>query len=114
MYQANKTPKQLEISLDKLIQNAAPSAKKSLLKLFDDPRVEYIMLLQNAAKSRRNYLLGGRQMRFRTPNDAAGKLISGMRMTAFVDLEALRRESGPQQPGRQGVLQNESSQDWVI
>ena len=99
MYQANKTPKQLEITLDELIQTAAPSAKKSLLKLFDDHRVEYIMLLQNAAKSRRNYLLAGRRMRFRTPNDAEGKLISGMRMTAFVDLEALRRESSPQLSG---------------
>ena len=112
MYQANKTSKQFEISLDKLIQTAAPSARKPLLRLFGDHRVEYIILLQNAIKSRRNYLLAGRKMKFRTPHEVDGKSISGMRMTAFVDLEALRRGSDRNFSGRQVVLRSNPTPDW--
>lgn len=98
--QRNDLPEQLRITFDELIRNAAPSAKKSILQLLNDDRVEYIILLQNAARNRRNYLLAGEQMKFRSPSEVEGKVIGGMRMTAYADLEALRprRKSGKSDP----------------
>jgi hypothetical protein len=101
--QRKDLPEQLRITFDELIRNAASSAKKSILQLLNSDRVQYIILLQNAARSRRNYLLAGEQMKFHSPSEVEGKVIGGMQMTAYVDLEALRPNRKPLQPQSSGA-----------
>jgi len=111
MHQRNDLPEQFRITFDELIRNAVPSAKKSILQLLNDDRVKYIILLQNAARNRRNYLLAGAQMKFHSPSEVEDKVIGGMQMTAYVDLEALRPTRKPVDLEPGGVPKRSSRQN---
>ncbi|NBB78718.1 MAG: hypothetical protein GVY36_04635 [Verrucomicrobia bacterium] len=92
MNQVNKQFVRQCITFRELTRDVAPSTKNALAKLLNNSEIDYIIVLQTATKDRRKFLPAGKNMDFRSPRDAEGKVIGGMRMTAYVDLRAERAE----------------------
>jgi hypothetical protein len=87
----NKTRIEQEIPFESLLRTVAPATADSLRKLSEDADVDYIIILENASRDKRKFIPAGAGLDFRSPKDATGKIIGGMRMSGHVDL----RKSAP-------------------
>jgi predicted nuclease with TOPRIM domain len=56
----------------------------------EDLEVDFLIILETASKDRKKIIPAGPGLDFRSPKDASGKTIGGMRMSAYVDLKRAR------------------------
>jgi hypothetical protein len=82
-----------------LLQGLSEKARRALHPLFQDDEVHYLIVLQSNPDSKPKVLPAGPKMDFRSPKDAAGQVIRGLRRVGYVDLRAERNEAGPVKSG---------------
>ncbi|HAV13788.1 MAG TPA: hypothetical protein DCX06_09925 [Opitutae bacterium] len=93
---SKSTSNTLEVDLRSLLQTVTSATADSLIALADDTDISYLIILETAAKDKRKFLPAGPGLDFRSPKDAAGQTIGGMRMSGFVDMAKARANQAAQ------------------
>lgn len=77
------------------MDSLSPAARISLKRVAEDTEVHYLVVLQPPQRDKKKILPSGPNLDFRTPADAAGVVINGMKATMYVDLEEARKSPTP-------------------
>ena len=75
-----------KISLSELMNSLTPGAQRSLAEVAKNSDVHYFIVLQPSNGSKKKIIPAGPSLDFRSPSDAQGKTIGGMRASAYVTL----------------------------
>lgn len=76
------------ITYNELLQRLSEKSRSAVHRILDDDEVHYLIVLQANAESKPKILPAGPNLDFRSPKDASGQVIRGMRAVAYVDLNS--------------------------
>ena len=94
MFRSNQSHNVDETQLDALLQTVSKRVGESLCALVEDSDIDFLIVLETASKDKRKFVPAGPSLDFRTPKDALGKVIGGMRMCGYVDFAKVRAGQG--------------------